>query len=352
MLLIGRIFAGLSHGIVYVTFLIHAGEIANPRLRGFKVSLVHVSLFLGVFVSSTMNFVKTDDEGLTGHSNFNFYMGIAALVYLIIGGVSMYFFFVESPVFYIKKQQSQKAQDLIMKLRNENELSDDTRGDFEDLQLMVTEDLRDGDNVCSSENVKSLSSMIILKLAFVCTFNMPLNMTWLAITSQELRDGDMDTSAVALTSVRLLTLFVVILFIDCVRRSLAGIAACALSLITLTLTLSTIIDTINDNANLMMSLAFLAQFFSAIGVGIHADVYSTECYSSLKKPMSIAFTTAVELLAQILLVLYSFYSVMSPHWILAIMTGILIGTFLTVIIKFPDTARISLVAAKIKFYAK
>lgn len=74
-----------------------------------------------------MNVVKTDDESMSGYSKFNFYIGTADSVYLVIGAVLICFLFVESPVFYIKKKQSQKAQDLMMKLRNENELSDETR---------------------------------------------------------------------------------------------------------------------------------------------------------------------------------------------------------------------------------
>lgn len=79
---------------------------------------------------------------------------------------------------------------------------------------MVTEDLRDGDDIFINKNVNSLTSMVIHKLAFVYTFNMPLNMKCLTKTSRELRDGNIDTSALALSAVILLTLLVVILFLD------------------------------------------------------------------------------------------------------------------------------------------
>lgn len=302
-------------------------------------------------MSSLMNIFKTNKEALSGHARFNSNMGISAFFYLLLGAALMYFFHIESPVFYIKKQQSQKAQDLIMQLRSESELTDETRKDFEDLQLMVTEDLRDGESVFDVDNSKSLSLMFTMKMAFVCTFNMPLNMIWLRLVSSELRDGEVDLSEVALSFVRFFTILIVMMVLDSARRTFAAVSAGFLSIIMLVLTFSTVITSISSNTDLMITLAFFAQFFSGVGIGLHVDVYSSECYSSFKKPLSIAHTVAVELAVQILLIFYHFYSIMRPHWILGVMSGVIIGTFIIVIMKLPHTARLSLVQSKNQFYS-
>lgn len=350
MLLVGRIFAGLSHGICYVTVLIHAGEIAAPKLRGMIVSLVHLSLFVGVFITSSTNLQKIDLGNYFGHLEFNRLLGIIAIVFTLFGAVLMYFFHVESPMFYICKQKSQKAQDVMLILRNETEISDETRNDFEQLHRLVTEDLADGEGVLDTTNLRSLTSMICLKLAFICTFSMPVNIKLLRISSIVLGVDSIDPSALILSSARLVTLLVTMMFLDSCRRILASVSATVLTLLMLTLTISTVIDALGSNTSVMIILAYLFQISSAIGIGLHVDVYSTECYSSIKKPESIAHSVAVECVVQILLVLYHFYPVMSIHWIFAIMTGVLAFTVWLIIFKIPDTARNHLIEAKNKFY--
>lgn len=350
MVLIGRIFAGLSHGIGYLTVLVHAGEIATPKLRGTFVSTVHMSIFIGVFIHTTFSFQTVDWSRDFMNFKINLWNGIVGFVYVLIGVPLMYFFHEESPVYYIKKQQSQKAQDLMMKLRRETELTDDARLDFEDLHRLVTEDLAEGEAICEPKNIRSMILMVCLRLAFICTFNMPVNLSWLEASSDGFTNGDNSSTALVLMSVRLPTLIMALLFIDSWRRILASISLGGAALIMLTLYISTVIEGISDNVSLMIWLAVLFQIFSALGVGLHADIYSTECFSSIKKPTSIALTVSVEYAVHILLVLYNFYSIISSVWVFAIMTGLLFSTIGLVIFLIPDTAEIPLIEAKNKFY--
>lgn len=347
MVLTGRIFAGLSHGIGYTTVLIHAGEIATPKLRGTFVSTVHMSIFIGVFIHSTFSFETVDWSRDFTNFEINPWNGIVGFVYVVIGVPLLYFFHEESPVYYIKKQQSQTAQDLMMKLRRETELTDDARLDFEDLHRLVTEDLADGEAIFEPKNIRSMILMVCLRFAFICTFNMPVNLSWLEASSA---NNDNNPTALVLLSVRLPIIIMTLLFIDSCRRILASISLGGAALIMLTLSIATVIDGISDNVSLMIWLAIFFQIFSALGIGLHTDIYSTECFSSIKKPTSIALTVSVEYAAQTLLVLYNFYSIISSVWVFAIMTGVLFSTIGLVIFLLPDTADIPLIDAKNKFY--
>lgn len=350
MLLVGRILAGLSHGIGYITVLIHAGEISVPRLRGLHVALVHAFIFIGVFITSAAN-TQRIDLGNAGDSLWpNQLLGIIGLVCMLLGLILMFFVHVESPVYYMKKQQSQKAQDMMMTLRKETELMDETRDDFEDLHRMVTEDLTDGGGIFETKNLRSLLAMVILKLAFVSTFNLPVNMILLRSTAASFESDEGDPSALTLSVVRFLTILFSLMFFDSARRLLAAVSSGFLTVIMATLTVSAIIEEVGANQSLMISLAFCLQVFSAIGIGTHVDVYSTECYSFTKKPISIAHSVFVELSVQILLALHHLCPVMSTHWILGIITGVLALTLALVIFEIPDTARLSLVDAKNKFH--
>ncbi|CRL05511.1 CLUMA_CG018677, isoform A [Clunio marinus] len=196
MILVARIIAGISHGISFISVLVHAGEICTPKLRGMIVSSIQISIFIGVFIASLSNMQRFAVG--TYQINFNLITGIIGIVLTLGGLILLYFLHIESPVYFIRKQQSQKAQTIMMKLRNEDELSDETRNDLEDIHKMFGEDFTTRDEMFEKKNIQSLTWMIILRVAFVCSFNMPLNLVWLSSIFTTIDSGEIDPSAVSL----------------------------------------------------------------------------------------------------------------------------------------------------------
>lgn len=352
LILTGRAIAGVAHGIGYVTVLVHAGEVSTPKHRGTFVSTVQMSIFIGVLLLTSFNFQSVDWSRDFAALEFSIWVGIIGLTLVLFGVPLMYFFHEESPMYYIKKQQSQKAQDLMMKLRRETELTDDARLDFEDLYRLVAEDLADGSGVFEPRNLRSMIVIICLRLAVVCAFNMPVNIAWIEAASPNIREGDTDPTAFTFASIRLSALVIVLLFIDSCRRILGIVALSGTGLVMLLLTISTVVTEIGANATLMVWMAVLFHTFGAFGVGLHADIYSAESFSSIRKPFSIAITVFFECTIQSLLVLYNFYSIISSVWVFTIITCALFCCIGLVIFAVPDTARIPLIEAKNKFYRK
>ena len=346
-----RIIAGFTHGIAYPTVLIHASEVAVPRLRGMVVSVVHFCLIIGIFntSSSLMSVHQTKSHEVDPTRT----VGINTLVCVITGVLLAIFFNRESPVFLIRKYRDDEAVNIMMRLRSESHETADIRRDLNEFKLMVMEDGRSSLNIFDRLNRWPLAVVTIMKIIFVASFNMPLNLIWLEAAETKLYDGFNDTSGMCLIGARLIVMLVMMFLIDFKRIKFYQISAAVSGIILLLLVY--VIDSslsINpgdafDETNVIIVLAFVFQVFTGIAVGTLADVYAVEAFNTRKKPFSIAFVSIVEFLLQILMVT-SFFYINISLLILVGVSGLImtIGIFTFII---PDTSNMSLRNARNKF---
>jgi Sugar (and other) transporter len=165
----GRMLAGIAHGCIYITAIVHAGEIAVKEMRGYLLASLHVSLYTGMFIYSVITANRSQNT-----IDPNRLTGIITLVYVIAGGFS-YFFAHESPVFLIQRNRDGDAKQTMMQLRSETVETTTLNANFLELKAMVAEDERLSSSIFRDRNWRPLLIMTALRLLSVMAFNLPIN---------------------------------------------------------------------------------------------------------------------------------------------------------------------------------
>jgi len=346
-----RILGGLAHGIAYPTLIIHASEVSVPRLRGMVVSVAQLCLFVGVYTASTcfMPVQQTKEHNVDPTRT----IGISGLICVASGVLLAIFFNRESPVYLIKKSRDDEAINMMIRLRSESHETADIRHDFNEFKLMAMEDEKSSLNIFDARNRFPLVIVLMMKVIFVASFNMPLNLIWLEAVETKLFNGINDYSGMYLMGTRWVVIMITMFLIDRKRIKSymisAGASGFILLLVLYIMDSSPFTSTgeIFDESFAVIVLAFVFQIFSGLAIGQLADVYSAEAFNTRKKPLSIAFTSTVEFLLQILLVFAFFKSSFSLLCLVGVFGLVMaLGLFAYVV---PDTSNLSLRNARNKF---
>lgn len=310
------------------------------------VSTVHLCLIVGIFSTSSSLFPVYDTRQYQVDPTKT--LGMNGLICILTGLLIAIFFNRESPVFLIKKYREEDAIKIMIRLRSESHETADIRRDFNELKLMAMEDGRSNLNIFDKQNRWPLFVVFVMKVIFVASFNLPLNLVWLEAAEIELYNGTNDASGMFLSGTRFIVILVMMFFIDVKHIKFYMISAVVSSLVLFTAIYS--IDSSGgtmDQRNVLVILAFIFQASSGAGIGILSDVYATEAFNTKKKPFSIAFVSAIEFGLQILFVAVFFYVQYSLLSILAVFAVTLAIGVLAFFI--PDTSGMSLRNARNKF---
>ncbi|XP_028170416.1 facilitated trehalose transporter Tret1-like [Ostrinia furnacalis] len=111
MLLAGRIFVGFGTGIMFVTNFVYLGEIASTNIRGL--------LLTGTAIFTTFGTLLVYSTGPYISFAATSYIGVALTVLYIVGICLI----PETPNFYVMKGQEKQAQDTLIFLGRDNEVS-------------------------------------------------------------------------------------------------------------------------------------------------------------------------------------------------------------------------------------
>lgn len=337
-----RILGGLSHGIAYLTVLIHGCEVAKGHLRGYVITLIHVSLLVGVYMQCLVN----DQVYINRSSDISsdVVIGIIGVVVVPIGMLLALFFSHESPVYLIESQREDEALAVLIRLRNKKTENQEIRAEFNELKQMVDEDAQNH-KTFDGKHIKHLLIIILLKLSFVATFNLPLNFLFMNNVGPDFYN----------VLLRMAVCFVSMFFVD-INKKQTLIASVGFSGVVLFSSTAAFVssDNFKDSiAAVLIALTF--QVFAGFGIGSLTDIYSTEVFNTQKKPTYIAIATSIEYIVQIAIVCcvfyydISFYAI-SPYAILVPSFTILIGTSFVVWYFIPDTNSMSLREARNKFF--
>lgn len=306
------------------------------------MTFIHTSLLTGVFMVSLNN----DQAYVNGIFDVNpdVVIGVIGLVIVLIGMILALFYSIESPVYLIKNQRDDEALKVLIRLRNKNKENLEIRAEFNELKQMVDEDAQNH-KIFDKQHIKQLLIMILLRLSFVASFNLPINFLFIGSVDTNYYNG----------LVRLAVCIVSMFFVD-INKKQYLIASTGLSGVILLSTISSFAATDNFTGSLAANLiAILFQVFAGWGIGSLTDIYSTEVFNTNKKPTYIAIATTIEYIVQILLVCFvffydiSFYAI-SPYAILVPSSLIMIGTSFVVWHFIPDTNHMSLREARNKFF--
>lgn len=305
------------------------------------MTLIHTSLLTGVFMVSLIN-----DQAYNEIFDVNpdVVIGVIGVVIVPIGMIFALFFSHESPVYLIKNQRDDEALAVLIRLRNKNKENQEIRAEFNELKQMVDEDAQNH-KTFDGQHMKQLLIIILVKLSFVASFNLPINFLFI---------GSVDTNYY--NGLVRLAVCIVSMFVVDINKKQYLIASAGLSGVVLLATVSLFSFENNYMGSLAANLtALLFQVFAGWGVGSLVDIYSTEAFNTNKKPTYIAIATTIEYIVQILLVCFVFFYdisffAISPYAILVPSALIMIGTSFVVWYFIPNTNHMSLREARNKFF--
>lgn len=340
-----RFIAGTGHGLGYVVVVQHFGELSDEKIRGRMGASLHLYLLKGGIISGSavINFF-----GVPGRMDPNRFLGLFSLFINALAIVMTLMFYHESIITLIQSGRDAHALKTLMLLRGETEETPETMESFNEFKMMVVEDKYADSGIFSDGNFQPLVSVLCLRVCFVLTFNYALKFIHIFMTHNS--NSGIDYTFI-LNLVHTFTTVAVLFTVDKGRRKhflVSGIGSGVVLIIFGFQRLSAY-----ANYDLLIFLMFvLFEFFSAIGLGLTAHIYSTEAFPTAKKPASIAFTSIIEFCLQIFFILWvdNRFNPKIFDIVLLLSSGFVLKA-LTAYLYFnlPETKLISIRKAKQKF---
>lgn len=292
-----RYFAGIAHGLCYVTIISHLSENCTKWIRAMHASANFLFLNIGLVISLPAIIAYANGK-LDVHP-----LRVNGIVCCVISIIAIYFtikFSKESVIDLINAGHDIKALRTMQYLRCENFETTCIRDDFDDMKMMILEDKTiDSSSIITDSNLKPLMLTLLLKVAFVLSFNNSLNVIRLNVHFAN------DFILVCTLLPRVLIGFIVIYTIEHGRRihfitssTLTAIVIIILGFLKLFQLQYNLIDLI---------LFIIYEIAVSLGVGSVSCVYDSEAFRTIKKTKSIAFTSIIEQILQIIFILLTIF---------------------------------------------
>lgn len=290
--------------------------------------------------SAVINFFAVE-----GRMDINRFLGIFSLFFTLLA-ISALLLYKESPMTLIKRGKEVQALKTMLILRGDVEETPEITKSFDEFRAMVAEEKHLNAGIFGAENVKPLIIVLLLKFAFVLTFNYSLKYIHLVIT----KNSNIDYTFI-LNLVHTFTVVLALFTIDKGRRVHFTVSGFGTSLILIVF--GALRSSVFANSDFLVFIMFVAfEFFSALGIGLTAVTYSTEAFFTPKKPGSIAFTGILESCLQILFVIWAENVIHSNVFdvVLLLFSGVILGLISVFLFcKLPETSNISIREARNKF---
>ncbi|KAG4067418.1 hypothetical protein HA402_009655 [Bradysia odoriphaga] len=297
-IIVGRCIAGFGHGIVYLTTVIHVSENAAKEVRGMVVSLINVTIFLGIATSATILVTVSYEPG--DQFNSDRIIGIIGLILSALSVVCTIFMDIESVAYLLVRNKDDEALECMKDLRCETNETWRLTDDIQELHSMVQEDESHGRNIFTEGNSKPLALMIVLFFVGMLTNNYLVNIILFNFLALALDWPNFLYSPLILASVRAATSLIMIFFSDVIGRKI-HLTVTGVTLF-ITIVIAIVVFFTAPDLWVVGAFAILFQVFVAIGIDPIQHIYLSEAFATSKKPVSIACVMAVENALQILFI--------------------------------------------------
>ena len=339
-----RLLAGWAFGISYVTTLVHGGEIVHQRQRGLVLTSVNFMLMIGVMTLGALT-IAPQQEGTMPAIRL---IGIVSGVIVVMTFMIMSFFVQESPVGLIMDKKDEEALKIMIKVRSETQENFDIRTQFIELKTMVEEDALRNTGLFKDQNLVPFEIILLMKIAFVLSFNWPLNN--IILHSVDMSADGVDLTEIFLMTARYIPIMIGLFTIDLARRPHFLISALGSSV--MLISIGIIFAAMDAPSNTLLIILWIVfQIFAGMGLGFTGDVMASEAFNSYKKLRSIGILTFTESALQIILI-WSFFLVdlHSQRFIILIVFGvIMLAIVIRLFFKLPETARMSIRQSRSEF---
>lgn len=289
IIVFAKFFAGIAHGITYVTVISHLSDNCTKFSRGFQASFNFFCLQIGLIASL---------PSIIAHVNLN----LAVHPWRINGGLSCFLsliaiistlkFTKESVIDLIRKGQNVKALRTLQELRGEKFETTMIRDDFDEIKVMLIEDkFVESNSIFLDSNMRPLLTLLLLKISLVLSFNYSLNLIRLNV------DFASDWKLIWMLLPRIFIGIFITISIEQGRRMHFISSAICVSLTLITLGILKFLQVQYNVIDLLIFIAF--EIAAAIGLGACSHVYDAEAFRSIKKAKSVAFLSVFEHILQI-----------------------------------------------------
>lgn len=131
------------------------------------------------------------------------WIGILGMIYSIMGLVLAIFMTKESPVMLMREKKFDQALKVMIEVRNETTETYSIRNEFNELKMMVEEDLDTSKSIYENGNKRPLMLITLLKVAFVISFNYGVNIVRLKYTSSFITKEGFNFAAMTFLTIRM-----------------------------------------------------------------------------------------------------------------------------------------------------
>lgn len=313
-LLAGRVLAGISGGVVFLTLLIHAAENTVKEIRGFVICSISLLRAISTFLASLLFIIPYYNPRPIANPNnateiihvtfdVDLLLGIVTFVYAIIALLMVPYLTYESVPFLIQHNRERKALENLIKLRRESTDTWPVRNDFDELRLMVLEDYRTpgvNRNIFTNGNWRPLLIIFAVRLLSLLASNLAFQLIATIFVKVVLmsQDHGLQYSMMILLGTRIGIGIIPMLLCDRFGRKYFLFASgilCGLFLIMLAILIYLDNYEIIELLTWIPGMLFLCVYvFASIGIDCIGNVFTAEAFPLAKKAWSIGLILVIE----------------------------------------------------------
>lgn len=336
-IIIARMCSGYTFGMLYVTLIVMASEIAPFCNRGLFTSLVYFFAFLGAFIFALVNMFHK-------FHNVNQTIGWISLG-LLIGAVPFYYFFaLETPHYHIMKNNHSDGLQTLLYIRAERVISNSLKQEFVDIQQSVARDLQSqGDGLLPVLKNRNFYILALLRLPVLFSFNQLLNRSQLDIIVSGIGPYSKYLfQPLLLAGIHVIIGLIAMFSLDRLKRLYFFTIPLLIASIMIIVTGATLsIPKFNP-----FVFIILFEIFHGLGIGMTVDVVTAEGFPLQKKGIAISMLNGLYMCGHVILIIVSIYvelNTLTNQVILCVHGGLLL---ICGLIRLPDTRQQSLQEAR------
>ncbi|KAH8356434.1 hypothetical protein KR200_002198, partial [Drosophila serrata] len=298
-ILAARYVGGVGIGLITVPFLIHSAEIASSSNRGSCSAMEQYGLALGVAIQVIYDSQWTQSLDMT----VNRVHGIFGIVFtaIALGSLAVS---TESPIFYIRQNQEQKARASLKRLMGGYWTQESGERAYNEAKLYVVEGSSQGVGEQLGESLMPFLKLLLFRCFVAFSFSLPLSLSMLSST-YEVENTTIAWPPVIFGILRLIGALITIGVLDPVGRkfvSLLGLMCMA----GLMLGMAGVYGDYSNIADLyfmwqVCRLGMAFQFFAGLFI-CSSSVYLGEAFPMRVKPFLIGLIVCLEQVIHIIVI--------------------------------------------------
>lgn len=347
-IIVARLLAGAAHGVLYVAVLAHSAENAEQNNRGTLLASLSVTLTLGVFFFAVLHYAVATTQAIT----IDRLIGIFGMVFSALAIIMASLLTYESVPYLLRAGNETKALQNMMRLRSESMETQKIHQDFQEMKLMVSQDMRESRNPFSEGNCRPTMFMTAIKVMAFCGNNWVLNIIQIYIVALVV-PGSNQLAPLILTAVRLIMSVVTAFVVDLMPRKLMlAISGGATGVVLLVTGILEVSVTGGGGVYALLVFCILHQLTVAFGVDPLQHILMAEAFSTTKKTWSITCIAILEHLMHIIALAIFMNVGLTIGVMIAIpfISAVVIAVITTVLyFTMPETVGMTLRAARDEF---